>query len=328
METKYPLISIIVPVYKAEKYLSACLDSLFAQTYSNIEIILVNDGSPDNSGQLCNEYAAKDSRIRVIHKENGGASSARNLGLDNAKGEYIAFVDSDDAVAPTFLEDRYNNAVKTGSDVSICEFQLVKENEPFTPPEDKDYELLSFSRLEGARNAIVCKYYAGSCCSPLFKRKTVEDIRFREDVHFAEDVVFVIDALLRADRICFTRKPLYYYVDHPASSSRVAFHKENLTLMDACTCMKEVVRKHGAEKELGPAVDARTISCALSLIRRVLDNRQAQKMYARQMQKDVQKHLSLKSLKCLAPVMRTSSVLAAIHYRLYIWAVKLRARTK
>ena len=328
MDVQNPLISVIIPVYKAERFLATCLDSLLSQTYTNTELILINDGSPDNSGQICEEYAAKDSRIRVVHKENGGVSSARNLGLSLFKGEYVAFVDSDDAVAPTFLEERYRNAVNTGSDASICDFLLVKENGPFTAPADSNYELLTFPKAEGVRNAIVCKYYAGSCWSILFNRKLVEGVRFNEQVHFAEDVLFVLEALLRADRICFTRKPLYFYVDHPTSSSRVAFHPENMTLMDSCSCMKALVQKWGLDAELGHAVDARTISCALSLIRRVMDDRQAQKVYARQMQKDVQKHLSLKSLKCLASVMQVSAVLAAIHYRLYIWAVKLRAKTK
>ncbi len=328
MHQQTPLISLIIPVYKTGKYLPDCINTILAQTYQNFEILLINDGSPDNSGEVCDRLALTDPRIRVFHKENGGVSSARNLGLDNAKGEYIAFVDSDDGVSPTFLEERYRNAVDTESDASICDFQLVEEGAPFIPPEEKPYEVLAFSRLEGTRNAIVCKYYAGSSCMVLFKRKLVEHLRFREDVHFAEDVLFVINALLRADRICYTKKPLYYYVAHPTSSSRTGFHEENMTLMDSCYCMKEVVRSHGVEKELGPAVDARTISCALSLIRRVLDDKKAQKIYAKRMQKDVQKHLSFKSLKCLAPVMRMSAVLAAIHYKLYIWAVKGRAKTK
>ena len=98
------LISIIVPVYKAEKHLSECIDSIISQTYENFELILIDDGSPDNSGKICDEYAEKDKRIRAIHKENGGVSSARNTGLDNASGEYITFIDSDDFVDKQYLE--------------------------------------------------------------------------------------------------------------------------------------------------------------------------------------------------------------------------------
>ena len=102
------LVSIIVPIYKVEKYLKQCLDSILNQTYENIEIILVDDGSPDNCGKICDEYASNDKRIRVIHKENGGLSSARNAGLDVATGEYISFIDSDDYVSENFIKRLYD----------------------------------------------------------------------------------------------------------------------------------------------------------------------------------------------------------------------------
>ena len=105
---EHPLISVIVPIYKVEKYLSKCIESIIAQEYSNIEIILVDDGSPDNCGKICNDYAIKDNRIKVIHKENGGLSSARNAGIDIAQGEYIGFVDSDDTIEPYMYEKLYN----------------------------------------------------------------------------------------------------------------------------------------------------------------------------------------------------------------------------
>ena len=100
-----PLVSVIVPVYKAEKYLHKCVDSLLAQTMTDFEVLLINDGSPDRSGAICDEYAAKDSRIRVFHKENGGVSSARNLGILESQGKYITFVDSDYWLSPCYLAD-------------------------------------------------------------------------------------------------------------------------------------------------------------------------------------------------------------------------------
>ena len=112
-----PKISVIVPVYKAEKYLHRCVDSILSQTFTDFELILVNDGSPDNCGAICDEYAQKDNRVRVFHKENGGVSSARNLGLDNAKGEWITFVDSDDWLKPGCLEQLTN---KLDADMIKC----------------------------------------------------------------------------------------------------------------------------------------------------------------------------------------------------------------
>ena len=115
-----PKVSIIVPVYKAEKYLNRCVDSILAQTFTDFELLLIDDGSPDRSGEICDEYAKKDSRIRVFHKKNGGVSSARNLGLDNVLGEYVTFVDSDDWVEPDFVETMIQTYEKFPWTIPVC----------------------------------------------------------------------------------------------------------------------------------------------------------------------------------------------------------------
>ena len=124
-----PLISIIVPVYKVEPFLRRCIDSILAQTYTNLEIILVDDGSPDNCGLICDEYAAKDSRIKVIHKENGGVSIARNCGLDSSNGDYIVFIDSDDFVAKKHIENLFYCANIFSADIGITTYKLIFEDE-------------------------------------------------------------------------------------------------------------------------------------------------------------------------------------------------------
>ena len=121
------MISVIVPVYNVEKYLRQCLDSVLAQTYRELEIILVDDGSTDGSGAICDEYATRDSRIKVVHQQNGGLSSARNAGLDLATGEYVAFVDSDDYIHETMLELLYQALVENNADTVICNFERVDE---------------------------------------------------------------------------------------------------------------------------------------------------------------------------------------------------------
>ena len=130
-----PLISVIIPVYKVEDYLTACVESVLAQTYQTFEIILVDDGSPDNCPQMCDEFAARDSRIRVIHKPNGGLSSARNAGIDGAKGEYLAFLDSDDLWTPLFLERLYRAIGETGADLAVCLFRRFRGTPPLEQPE-------------------------------------------------------------------------------------------------------------------------------------------------------------------------------------------------
>ena len=122
------LVSIIVPVYNVEKYLERCLDSLINQTLKDIEIILVDDGSTDDSGNICDKYAKKDKRIKVIHKENGGLSDARNIGLSIANGRYLQFVDSDDFIHKQMIEILYNTIINNNADISICDFDKVYEN--------------------------------------------------------------------------------------------------------------------------------------------------------------------------------------------------------
>ena len=117
-----PIISIIVPVYKAEAYLHRCVDSLLIQTFTDFEILLIDDGSPDRSGAICDVYAAKDQRVRVFHKENGGVSDARQFGVDHALGEYIIHADPDDWVDPTMLEELYRKACETDADIVIADF--------------------------------------------------------------------------------------------------------------------------------------------------------------------------------------------------------------
>ena len=126
---KAPLLSIIVPVYKVENYLPKCMDSILAQTFTDFELILVDDGSPDNCPALCDAAAAKDARIRVIHQKNGGLSAARNAGLDAARGAWIGFVDSDDYIAPEMYEALYQAVQSTGADLALCDYAEVGEHD-------------------------------------------------------------------------------------------------------------------------------------------------------------------------------------------------------
>ena len=131
-----PSISIIVPIYNAEKYIHRCLDSILAQTYKNFELILINDGSIDNRGKICDEYSQRDNRIKVIHKNNGGVASARQCGIENAKGEYTIHIDPDDWVESNMLEELYNKAIKEKADVVICDF-YVEEKDKTTYRKEK-----------------------------------------------------------------------------------------------------------------------------------------------------------------------------------------------
>lgn len=159
-----PLISIVIPVYKVEQYLRECVDSVIAQTYKNLDIILVDDGSPDKCPAMCDEYAAKDSRVRVIHKTNGGLSAARNSGIDIARGEYITFIDSDDYVSKTYTEQLYTTLKKSGAGISECLCSSVADDldEAVSP----DFRI--YSAHDAIREALDGKFIAIAAWGKLY----------------------------------------------------------------------------------------------------------------------------------------------------------------
>jgi glycosyltransferase involved in cell wall biosynthesis len=202
---KTPLVSVIVPIYNVEPYLEKCLNSIINQTYKNLEIILVDDGSPDNCGKICDEYALKDKRIKVIHKLNGGLSDARNAGLDIAAGEYIAFVDSDDYIAENMYEDLVGIAQKEAADIVISGFYYIKKNGIFSY--EKSLEELN---KEDILYQFLSDNYHSSVCSKFFKAKLFQKLRFKH-IRF-EDLFIMPSLILAAEKISFTPKAYYYYL--------------------------------------------------------------------------------------------------------------------
>ena len=228
-----PLISVIVPVYKVEKYLPRCIESVLKQTYKNFELILVDDGSPDNSGKICDEYALRDNRIKVIHKENGGVSSARNTGIDAANGEYINFIDSDDWVPENSLEILLNTIIENDAELSICgfEFRGIKvvskkyEKKFIDFRETEDAELVEIFRQ--------CFFY--SACGKLFKTKILkeDDIKFSNKIKIGEDTLFVRKYLINIKKIEISNKSVYFYNQLNFSSATKKYYPEhNVWSMD------------------------------------------------------------------------------------------------
>jgi len=203
-----PKISIIVPVYNAEKYLQQCIDSILIQTYTNFELLLINDGSTDNSGSICNEYAQKDSRIKVFHKQNGGVSSARNLGLYNAQGEWLLFVDSDDKITSETLD--LNMAYQNQHEkIDFIKYSAISKygssNEKLIKTKFKILNtrksILKFFFLYG-RNE-VWGYF--------FKKQKIGTLTFHEHIKIGEDLLFLIEYINRCEKGILSDKGLYYY---------------------------------------------------------------------------------------------------------------------
>lgn len=202
------LVTVIIPVYQVEKYLEDCIKSIIRQTYGELEIILVDDGSTDNSPQICDQYAQMDSRIKVIHKANGGLSSARNAGIDICTGKYVTFVDSDDVVADVMIEEMLNLANREHAE--IVKIGVIRKNnysENIATP--KDYATYSgdgaLSLLFRSNSQIVCG------CGKLFTREVIGNIRFPIDRYY-EDEYFTPRMYLRAKRVVLSESEYYFYM--------------------------------------------------------------------------------------------------------------------
>jgi glycosyltransferase involved in cell wall biosynthesis len=201
------MISIIVPIYKAEKYIHRCIDSILAQSYTDFELLLIDDGSPDNCGAICDEYAAKDSRVRVLHKENGGVSSARNLGLDNAQGEWITFIDSDDWVESEFLDKLIE-----GGNADLIVGGCYRTSGMKQHLEDRLYDMKSIPEF---LDLYLDKLLLRTPWGKLFKRSIIEDnhIRFKKDIRFGEDTLVVYEYLCHCSCIASVSYCGYNYLD-------------------------------------------------------------------------------------------------------------------
>lgn len=208
------LISVIIPVYNVEKYLRECLDSVLAQTYTNLEILLVDDGSTDGSGAICDEYAGKDSRIRVIHQENGGLSAARNAGLRAAKGSYIEFVDSDDWIDRNLLKSQMDAIQQHHVSIAATTIHLEEETPSCQSIVASGTDI--FLRSVGSDSIKINGWFFWSACGRLFDAALLEGLYFPEGV-VNEDVDFTPKVFFRADSVCIMDTGMYFYRNREGS---------------------------------------------------------------------------------------------------------------
>lgn len=241
-------VSVLVPIYNVEKYLSECLDSLLSQTHRQLEIIVIDDGSTDRSGQIADDYSRKDSRIKVIHQENGGVSVARNAGLDAASGDFIAFMDGDDWVDANWIETQLETLKRWNADIAVCGCELVYKNarkrEDLTLIRDyiEDYEdkkklLLTQGEWRGsayAQGHTQKKIVRKNC---LIDKENNKKIRFITDRSYCEDEPFTLHMYKNADRVAFNDKSVFYY--RMRASSAVSEAKFVFKWLKSRTLMRE-----------------------------------------------------------------------------------------
>lgn len=219
-------ISVIVPIYNVEKYLKRCVESILKQTYQNIEVILVDDGSSDGSGKICDQFAERDDRIKVIHKKNGGMSDARNAGLDMATGEYIAFVDSDDWISSVMFERLYAALKKHGTELVVCE--PIYAYETYIDEQQLSGKSFELNKREAMELLIEDRKFRSVVWNKLYAKRLWSDIRFPKGKHY-EDVHIVYKIYDMCEKIAFLDQGLYYYFQRSQSivhSANIESHME------------------------------------------------------------------------------------------------------
>lgn len=254
-------ISVIVPVYNSEKYITRCLDSLLSQTYKDLEIICINDGSTDTSGKICDDSAKKDNRIKVFHTENRGVSAARNIGLDNFTGDYVGFVDSDDWIEAEMYEKLYSLAKSSGADISSCSFYFDGSNDKIKAEnrlQVPEYAIKSEDFLEyiyrrdmykGVSGYVFTRLYSACLFKSSYERGS--KIRFCDKLAINEDSYFLAECSVHSGKVIFVDLPFYHYCDNPSS----LMHSENKRLngfpaLKAYEKIIELYQKHNISSRI------------------------------------------------------------------------------
>lgn len=218
-----PRLSVIVPVYKVEKYIHKCVDSILNQTFTDLELILVDDGSPDKCGEICDEYAKKDARVRVIHKENGGQSSARNRGLDIAKGEIIGFVDSDDDIEVNMYKNLIDFMDREELDIAFCDVYLVRGDRVREQSMYSENKVLN--NVEGLKDNLICKI-DNAVWNKIYKKNIFDNLRFTEGIVY-EDVRIMYKIFSESQKSGYLKQSLYYYYKRPNSTIAQSFNSKS-----------------------------------------------------------------------------------------------------
>lgn len=232
------LITIIVPVYNIENYITRCIESVINQTYKNLEIILVDDGSKDNSGKICDEYEKKDERIRVIHKINGGLSDARNAGIEQARGILITFLDGDDYIEENHIEYLYNMLIKYNADISVCQFKIIYENEEEKILKLKKNKERVLDNVKALEIMLYNKRFCNSTCTKLYKKELFDNIQFPKGKLY-EDLGTTYKLIEKCKKLVYGNLQTYNYLINRKDS--IINRKFDERRMEAIEFAKEIL---------------------------------------------------------------------------------------
>ena len=250
---KEELISAIVPIYNVRPYLEKCFDSIARQSYQNLEIILVDDGSTDGSGELCEDLSKRDGRVRVIHKKNGGLGSARNVGIDAARGAILSFVDSDDWIEPGMYETLSGIMCRENAQIIACGIKKVSETGEVSYYQDNLKERSVYTREEALLELPKNERLSNSMCNKLFRRETIQGLHINEQIYY-EDNPFTPQCIARAERIAYTAEPFYCYFERTGSISRKKFSEREFDRVTADRMRLEFYHEHFPQCEYAAAI--------------------------------------------------------------------------
>lgn len=250
---KEELISAIVPIYNVRPYLEKCFDSIARQSYQNLEIILVDDGSTDGSGELCEDLSKRDGRVRVIHKKNGGLGSARNAGIDAARGAILSFVDSDDWIEPGMYETLSGIMCRENAQIIACGIKKVSETGEVSYYQDNLKERSVYTREEALLELPKNERLSNSMCNKLFRRETIQGLHINEQIYY-EDNPFTPQCIARAERIAYTAEPFYCYFERTGSISRKKFSEREFDRVTADRMRLEFYHEHFPQCEYAAAI--------------------------------------------------------------------------
>ena len=236
---KDTLISVIVPIYKVEKYIHKCIDSILAQTYRNLEVILIDDGSPDNCPMICDQYQQQDIRIIVIHQANTGLSGARNTGISKATGQYITFIDSDDYIHPNYIEQLYITITKSHKKIAACSYSYL----PDQLSNNLIEEFICYNSYEAIKEILLERDFQTSAWGKLYSLDLFDSIKFPLGKIF-EDYATVPQLLHLAGGIAYVNSKLYYYNNNTESITKSKFNKNQMQYFEIASSVNQFIKKY------------------------------------------------------------------------------------
>lgn len=264
-------ISVIIPVYNVEKYIEKCINSVIYQSYSNLEIIIVDDGSIDHSGIMCDEYSKLDERIKVIHKPNGGLSSARNVGINESCGEYLSFIDSDDWIEIDMLQKLIDACITNASDIAMCGRFRVVEDE--VTDDNTQSSVVVWNKNEAIERLLTWTNIDHSVCDKIFRKELFNNLRFPENRYY-EDMFVTCKLLYRANNVVHIGESKYYYLNRIDSITHEEFSPKRFDYYYACLEISNFIEKELPElKEKSDSLVNEGILMCLFSMKSIKDRR-------------------------------------------------------